>query len=119
MVEAKLGQGVSVLLRRRELVPKSAFARPEDRPKARRHYESMEVTEPLARPKKVLLVDDVITRGATLIGCATRLEETFPGLEIRAFGLLRPETGGEIDAFRQPCMGVITLDSEGESWRRP
>lgn len=119
LAQAGLGGGVNVLLSRREPVRKSAFAAPADRPRAQQHYESLEVTQPLARPLKALLVDDVVTRGATMIGCAMRLEEAFPGLEVRAFGLVRPETGGEIAAFRQPCTGVITLDEEGECWRRP
>jgi phosphoribosylpyrophosphate synthetase len=38
---------------------------------------------------RLTLVDDVVTRGRTLLAAAARLHEAFPVAEIRAFALLR------------------------------
>lgn len=38
---------------------------------------------------RLTLVDDVVTRGRTLLAAAARLSEVFPAAEIRAFALLR------------------------------
>jgi Na+/citrate or Na+/malate symporter len=40
-------------------------------------------------PERILLVDDVITKGRTLIAAATRVHEAFPQAPICAFALLR------------------------------
>lgn len=39
--------------------------------------------------RRILLVDDVVTRGSTLLGCAARLGECSPGLEVAAFAVAR------------------------------
>jgi hypoxanthine phosphoribosyltransferase len=60
----------------------------------------------------VLLVDDVVTKGRTLLAAATRIHEAFPDAEVRAFALLR--TVGfepEVDRLLRPCVGAIR-------WRR-
>jgi predicted amidophosphoribosyltransferase len=123
IAEALVGRGLaasmSELLTRSVLVPKSAWALPADRPKALRHFDTLSVSTPLARPQRVLLVDDVLTRGATFIGAASRLRQSFPDLQISAFALLRVVTDGEIQQIRDPCSGTIELDERGECWRRP
>ena len=40
-------------------------------------------------PEKFLLVDDIVTRGATLFGAANRLLEAFPKAQVRAFAAMR------------------------------
>jgi phosphoribosylpyrophosphate synthetase len=49
----------------------------------------MQVQKVLSEPSNILLVDDIITRGATLLGAASRLAEAFPKAEIRAFAVMR------------------------------
>lgn len=114
-----LGSGMGQLLVRHTPVPKSAFSRPEDRPRARAHFESMNVVPQLLMPSRLLLVDDVVTRGATLIGAASRLRVDFPDVPLRAFALLRSITDGDVVTIRDPCEGAIELDAGGESRRRP
>ena len=48
------------------------------RPTAEQHYESISVQGILSEPEEILLVDDVVTRGVTLLGCANRLADAFP-----------------------------------------
>lgn len=108
----KHGLGVQKeCLVRREAVPKSSTSAPDARPKPQVHYESMGVTGTLgARPRDIVIVDDVVTRGATLIGAAGRLAEVFPGARIRGFAALRavsrPE---EFKGIFDPCVGRIDI----------
>jgi predicted amidophosphoribosyltransferase len=110
---------VLTLLKRDRPVVKSAFAAPADRPKAATHFESLAVEAALARPTRLLLVDDFITRGATLLGAASRLQVAFPESEIRGFALVRSLTDEDIASISAPCDGVVTLNAAGESTRRP
>jgi len=86
-----IGQQVSPVLRRSTPVPKSALARPGERPSVRRHFETMEFINQIGFAPPILLVDDVVTRGATLLGAAARLIESgvASSVPIRAFALAR------------------------------
>jgi len=70
-------------------------------------------------PERILLVDDVVTRGAVLMASTSRLSGAFPGAEIRGFAVLRAITEGDIQTIREPCEGTIELLSNGETRRRP
>lgn len=108
------GFGASVLLclERATAVRKAATARPEDRPKARTHYESLSLVEPLALPAKITLIDDVVTRGAQLFGAAWRIWAARPDVEVRAFVVIRTMSAPEhFTAIAAPCSGRI-------EWRR-
>jgi adenine/guanine phosphoribosyltransferase-like PRPP-binding protein len=56
------------------------------------------------------LVDDVITKGATLLAAASRLHETYPRAKVTGFALVR--TLGFVDDVEQivePVIGMVTL----------
>jgi adenine/guanine phosphoribosyltransferase-like PRPP-binding protein len=74
----------------------------------------------LGNPSRIVIVDDVITKGATLIAAASALHAAYPDAEIRPFAVLRtmgfrPEVGRILD----PCEGVIKLNAAGRSERTP
>ncbi len=101
-------------IRRVRPVRKSATAASRDRPSVERHYESLAVewTRLSGDPVRLTLVDDVVTRGRTLLAAATRLHDAFPQARIQAFALLR--TMGfapRVDRLLDPCIGKI-------AWRR-
>ena len=108
LVRAGIGGFVWPGLRRISAVRKSATAASGARPTVASHYESFEVERPSFRITGLVLVDDVITRGRTLLAAATRLSEAFPAVPVRSFALLR--TRGLISGVEQvlePCMGEI------------
>ncbi|MDA4132801.1 MAG: phosphoribosyltransferase, partial [Thaumarchaeota archaeon] len=70
---------------------------------------------------ELLLVDDIVTRGATLLGAANRLAEAFPDARIRGFAAMRTVSNPSdfVDAY-QPCTGTIRYrEMTGDSLRRP
>lgn len=130
-----LAAGVWPVLQRRYAVRKSAFAPTGERPSVLEHYDSFAVghghralapIQPgdVDRGRECLrlqltLVDDVITRGRTLLAAAAKLREAFPAAEIRAFALLRTLRRDEVlQRVLEPCEGEV-LWLFGDARRRP
>ncbi len=116
-----LGQGAWAGLRRVRAVGKSATAAPGERPTVAKHYNSfaVEATDSLAKSQHFVLIDDVVTKGRTLLAAAARLQDAFPGARIRAFALLR--TMGlvpEVNRLLDPCVGEIRWRG-GDAYRNP
>lgn len=119
LVKQGLGKDVEACLHRRTPVKKASTSKPDERPKPVEHYESMSV-ELLTEPKEILLIDDVVTRGATLLGAANKLADAFPKARIRAFVVIRTITNPlEFVNINDPCKGKITLREDGTTLRRP
>lgn len=110
---------VGTQLMRIKPVPKSAFAAPGQRPEPIDHYESVAVAPvELFTPKAITLVDDVITRGSSLLGFKRRLEEAYPGVPIRCFAVVRTISPGEVASLLDPVRGTISFTG-GQLHRSP
>ena len=108
MAAQGLGSANCGLLRRVRSVPKSGTAVGGRRPTVAQHYESLQVDCGGENPRFILLIDDIVTKGRTLLAAATRVTEAFPGSTVRAFALMR--TVGfapEVDQILSPCVGAI------------
>lgn len=132
--EVGLAAQVRPVLRRRRAVRKSAFAPAGERPSVLEHYASFAVERsPFdslnwrggrvwkgnGQPLRLTLVDDVITRGRTLLAAAGRLRAAFPSAEIRAFALVRTLAPGErLCQLLDPCEGEVRWVS-GDARRVP
>lgn len=119
LVAQGIGATVIPCLQRVRAVPKSAFAASGSRPKPLDHYESITARKMVADRDELCLVDDVITKGATLLAAASRLQEAYPHATIVAFALVR--TLGfvdDIDRIVEPAVGTITLRGD-EAAREP
>jgi hypothetical protein len=107
--EHGIGKGIWFGLRRVRAVPKSATAARGARPSLRTHFDTIAVdTIQMPQASHLLLIDDVVTRGRTLLAAAMRLREVFPRADVRGFALLR--TMGYSPVFDQllmPCTGKI------------
>jgi len=121
LTQCGLGKQVAEMLGRVKPVPKAAWSRPENRPLPQQHYDSMEVQKVLSEPGNILLVDDILTRGATLLGAASRLAEAFPRAEIRAFAAMRAiSTENKFEQVYSPVIGTISLrEAQGDTLRIP
>ena len=111
MVTLGIGQHVERCLRRVSALPKSAYAEPGARPGLREHVASLEATLPLSAPSRILLVDDVVTKGTTFLAAAQVLAQRLQGVPITAFAVFR--TLGlqpEIENLLEPRVGRIWLD---------
>lgn len=112
LVEKNLGDQVLPCLARIKAVPKSSFAPAGQRTTVNEHYNSIGIAKmELFKYKKIVLVDDVITRGRTLYACYLHLTHLFPGIPILAFAPMR--TQGlipDIQVFVEPSVGIISFD---------
>lgn len=119
LVNEGLGVAAWTGLRRVRAVRKSATAAPGERPTVNLHYESFVIERPTIPPERIVLIDDVVTKGRTLLAAASRVQEAFPCAEIRAFALVR--TMGLISGVQQlldPCKGEIRWKA-GDAHRTP
>jgi len=106
-------------LQRVVAVNKSATSSNENRPKANDHFESVQCKVILPPPTKIILVDDIVTRGSTLLGCASRLKSIFPNTQIYAFAVIRTISDeAQFEKIEQPCIGEINLINN-ETFRNP
>lgn len=107
-------------LRRQHTVRKSATASSLDRPSVRQHVDSLSVVmDPPRTSRRLVLVDDVITRGRTILAAALRLQQALPDADIRAFALVR--TLGfltHVPRFIEPCQGFVRW-AGGDARREP
>jgi predicted amidophosphoribosyltransferase len=89
-------------------VTRSATALPGERPTVRQHYESFAIAAATRPPPRLVLVDDVITKGRTLLAAAAKLRDAFPSADVRAFAMVR-STGflNRLDRLLAPCEGVV------------
>jgi hypothetical protein len=120
LLDAGFGSRVVQVLCRRSAVDKAAIASPKDRPSARIHFDSLEVVAPMDLPASVTLIDDVITRGAQMLGAAWRIWSVRPDVVVRGFAVIRTISRPEdFSAIAAPCSGRVTLGSDGNCRRTP
>ena len=106
-------------LKRTMPLKKAAYSDSSNRPKPIDHYNSIECQPLVHRPKEVVLIDDVVTRGSTLLGCASRLREVFSEVSIRGFAVIRTISNtDEFTKIEDPCVGRITLRNNN-AFRKP
>lgn len=95
LVGQGLGDDVLAIVKRTIAVPKSAGS--AARPTLAQHVESFTVQSGLSPPSRLLVVDDVVTSGTTLMACAIKLALAFPGVPVSGFALSRVQSTGNPD----------------------
>ena len=121
LVREGLGSAAWAGLYRVRAVRKSATSPHGNRPTVLEHYDSFAIERGGGMPRaaQIMLIDDVVTKGRTLMAAATRLKEAYPEARIRAFALLR--TMGLIPGVTrllEPCVGQIRWRG-GDAHRAP
>jgi predicted amidophosphoribosyltransferase len=113
------GKVVWPALRRVRSVPKSAWSRPGSRPEFIEHYTSLELIDHVPPASQLLLVDDFVTRGRTLLAAAAVIYQAVPRANISAFALVRTEgLAPDIAAITAPTIGAIR-HLGGDAFRSP
>jgi Phosphoribosyl transferase domain len=108
LLEAGVGGTMWPGLHRISAVRKSATAAKGGRPTVARHFDSFRLEPLQVRPRRVIIIDDVITKGRTLLAAAARLREALPDTQIRAFALLRTQGMiSDLTNLLEPCRGEI------------
>ncbi len=116
LIELGVGRDISTLLKREISVPKSAFQRPEDRPTVKIHYDSISCGNEDPTIEKIVIVDDVLTRGATTVACFLRIQEKFPNIPIEVFTLFKTESFDVIDSIYLKIQSTIKYYSSGKTF---
>jgi predicted amidophosphoribosyltransferase len=110
LTAAGLGVQVVPALERVSAVPKSARAGPGERPPISLQYESLRARSLVDVSDRILVVDDVVTKGATAIAAVSRLDEIYPKAQIALFAAIRTRgLVAEIEHTLDPALGKITL----------
>jgi hypothetical protein len=114
------GQNAPVL-QRVHAIRKSAFQSASNRPTFKEHFDSFEVDRLRPAAERILLVDDVVTTGCTLLAAAERVAQAYPGIPVRAFAVARAMTANDLEAITDPCEGAIRHSKfgQGRAYRRP
>jgi len=117
---SNLGLGISCpCLQRYKALPKSSYSLPNERPRPIEHFNSLKILPTIHHPENILLVDDIITRGSTFLGCASFLKKHFPNTIIRAFAVMRTiSNANDFKSITDPIVGKISL-SNGHAFRNP
>ena len=121
LLRVGIGERLALCLERKKSLPQASSGPAEKRPTVSEHYDSIHVTPSLESPKRIVLIDDVVTKGATLIACATRLKEAFPSAEIVAFSVARVNWDARLATLKEmfsPKLEIVTCDDDGLSTRR-
>jgi len=121
-VRSGLGGRSARLLARTRAIAKAATSLSSGRPRhtALEHLQTLAVQTELRSVEEIVLIDDVVTTGSTLLGCANKLLESYPSSLIRGFAVMRA-VSNPVD-FKQtldPIVGAITLHSDGRCHRKP
>ena len=120
LVSQGLARESAAIVQRVTAVPKSSTAGAGARPKPLDHIKSMKVVDQTDfAPERITIIDDVITRGSTLLAAASHIQHVFPEAELRVFAMVRttgltPDVGKILD----PVIGEVFL-SGVEADRKP
>ena len=120
LVRFGLGAEIIACVRRARAVQKSAFVQSGERPTPEVHLRSMELDAGLVTSRRFVVVDDVVTKGSTLLAVASLLRSKHPDVEVAAFAMVRAMgLVPEVDSILSPCVGTIRLTAGGTAWRAP
>ena len=119
LVSERLGSLVLPMLERAVAVQRSSTAPAGKRPRAAAHLKSFRVLPPLDPPSRIVIVDDVVTTGATMLAAISAVFDAIRRPPPRGFALFRTLSKGELKAISSPTLSHISLLRNGWTQRDP
>ena len=117
-----LGRDVQQLLVRTRAVPKAHGAAGGERPTISTLSRSLRWRGDLGSDlERIVLVDDVVTRGTTFLSARNVIQSVQPGLEVEGLRSY-PDDGAStvVETPVDPVRGTVTVVSDGRwGWREP
>ena len=119
--EHGLGRDVQQLLLRTEAVPKAHGSAGGERPTISTLSRSLRWRGDLGSDlERVVLVDDVVTRGTTFLSARDVIHSVQPGLKVQGFAAIRTMSFDVVETPVDPVRGTITVVSDERwGWREP
>jgi hypothetical protein len=119
LMHAGVAEQVNPLLERVRPVARSSQAPPGERPGIPEHYASFIAHQRIDVSDRILLVDDVVTKGSTAIAAASHIIEAYPDASVHLFAVIRTKgMVADIERILDPAFGHIRRDGD-EADRRP
>lgn len=119
LADRGLCQDVARLLERHTPMRKSATSESSNRPSPAEHAASLRCAEHSPEPDRITIVDDVVTRGATLMGCAWALAERFSGATLHGLAVIRTMSKQEVTTIFDPIDNGKIYMKNGAPKREP
>lgn len=117
--EHGLGRDVQPLLERIEAVPKAHGSSGGERPTVLTLSRSLRWRGDLGSDlERVVLVDDVVTRGTTFLSALGAIHRVQPELDVVGFAAIRTMSFDVVEKPLDPVRGTITVASNGRWGRR-
>ncbi len=117
----------AVLLKRTRSIPSASKGKPDER-RPSKQYETMEVDRSQLKQHfsksgaedVVVLVDDIVTSGNTLMASAWHVKSILPSVEVRAFTLFRTVETRDPEVLFEPVVGTIEYNASTDwCYRNP
>lgn len=110
LVREGVAHAICPLIRRNAAIRKSSVAAPGERPNPQEHYASFALAADLSlvRIERAVLVDDVITRGSTMLGAWAFVRSQLGTVPIHCFAMMRAISHGDIERILAPVEGSIS-----------
>jgi predicted amidophosphoribosyltransferase len=119
LADRGLCHDVARLLERYAPIRKSATSGRAQRPSPDEHAVSLRCADRNPAPDRITIVDDVVTRGATLLACAWSVAERFPAVTLHGLAVVRTMSQQDVAEVRDSIEhGRIYLQS-GSPRREP
>jgi hypothetical protein len=91
MAHARLGDRYEDIVRRTVAVPKMSLQPPGGRFDYLQHLDTIEARPIVSPAGGILVLDDVVTTGATMYATCLAIAKANPGVKVRAFGISRTD----------------------------
>ena len=115
-----LGRDLQKLLVRTVRVPKAHEQSATDRPRIDELVDSFEWRGDFgSNLERVILVDDVVTRGTTFLAARTVIHQVDPWVDVRGFAAVRTMSFEVATKPLSPATGTVELQSNGWGYRDP